>query len=312
MNYIIIKNNSAIQYIDTDIGYMKYVIDQYTNYIYISDITDIKELNNKTYNDGCYIIKYNNNDIFAVEKKTSIVKGYIYNDTNIDIIIIDRWTLVLNKIDNMIENEIDDIYDKLLVNYKYMDQCINDSCITEYNNFDIDTVLDYSSILYISENNSESIDSQHDMIEYIMNNNDIDETELYIYDTNIYTNSISREKFTNACYLNEMKLDMLMSTKKQLLVIELNDDIINSDEYRNILNKRKYYNIIIIGIIKPLDIQQKHIYEIVVVYDIVNSVCSNNNIYNIIYSNLINNNLTYNSFIQNMNINNKYILFNTC
>ena len=53
MDYIIVKNNSAVKYVATVEDYIHYVINQYTINIYMPVPIDIEDAK---YNDGLYII----------------------------------------------------------------------------------------------------------------------------------------------------------------------------------------------------------------------------------------------------------------
>jgi hypothetical protein len=321
MNYIVVKNNIAIKYIDNVENYIQYVIKQYNNYIYIQKNIEIDELHDTKYNDGLYIILCDNNEIKSLQKSTIQFKGYIYNSNQINIEKKDRWLLLKNDIekydetenDDDIENdikyELDTIHNNLLDNYIHMINIIDKITMVNYKDFNIDTILDCSSVLFISENNRNSIDSQHSIIEYVLDNNNINETDMYIYNTDMYTKITYHEKFRDIQTLDNLLLDTFTIPKKQILVIELNNNIIKNKIVHHLLNNNDDYNLTIIGIIKPQNINTKLNFNVVIMYDIINTVCSNSNIYRTIYRNTIKN-MNYTIFLHNINVENKYIIYN--
>ena len=260
MNYIAVKNNSAVKYINTVEDYFQYVVNQYIGSKYIPTSIDIKELNDNKYINGTYIIRTNDSKILIVDKNTVISEGYLYNSNDIQLDIKDIWSLLKNDIEN------DSSHDNILLEHKFID---NNSVI-EYKEFNIDTITDYSSILLITHNIRNSIDNQHDIIEHTLDVNDIEESELYIYDTNIDTHQITKEKFSQANMQDNMNIlvnELLSTYNSKVLVINLDSDIMNDNIYHDVFNNRKRYNLVIIGIVKPSDINTKLNYDMAILYN---------------------------------------------
>ena len=110
--------------------------------------------------------------------------------------------------------------------------------------------------------------------------------------------------------MNMLSSNLLASSKTKILVIELNNKIINNYIFQDIFNNRALYNVYIIGTINPLNICSKLNFDMIIIYDVINSVCIDNNIYNTIYNNVVTKKISCSSFLRSIEINNRYIIYN--
>lgn len=232
MKYAIIKTNDKTikhyvenydQFIDYVINYINVNKNIYNKNIYNENVNGnvnehvniIKNINNYTITDfidnikndanidnGMYIIindelSQEKNNITLIEKCTIIDTGYVYNSTRNEIYIKDIWELYYN---DAIENKI---------NYNH---------VPFLNKFYLSLLVENPRIYLMGNDFYEKVESAHKIIDYICDNNIVDESNIKIYDNNEKNIKLWKDKYVKCeictkninqnlqCIINQQKM----------------------------------------------------------------------------------------------------------